>query len=109
FGLERALGGRHAMAQVVEWLGDPAYWVDDLVTHVHPLEQWTQALATAAAGPAARCVKATLRPNPDVPLVGDVPLASAPHGVGDVPPVGGPVDKGGDASTSGEPSAGAAP
>jgi threonine dehydrogenase-like Zn-dependent dehydrogenase len=77
FGHERALGGRHAMAQVVQWLGDPAYWVDDLVTHVHPLEHWTQALATAAAGPAAGCVKATLRPNLDVPLVGEAPLSGA--------------------------------
>jgi hypothetical protein len=66
------------MAQVVEWLGDPAFAVDGLVTHVFDLDQWTTGLATASAGPAAGCVKATLRPNPDVALVGDVPLAADP-------------------------------
>jgi threonine dehydrogenase-like Zn-dependent dehydrogenase len=58
------------MAQVVDWLGDPAYRVDGLVTHAFDLEDWTEGLATASAGPAAGCVKATLRPNPDVPLAG---------------------------------------
>jgi threonine dehydrogenase-like Zn-dependent dehydrogenase len=70
FGTEPALGGRDTMAQVVEWLGDPAYRVDGLVTHVFDLADWTEGLATASAGPAAACVKATLRPNPQIPLVG---------------------------------------
>jgi threonine dehydrogenase-like Zn-dependent dehydrogenase len=63
FGPEPALGGRHTMAQVVEWLGDPAYPVDHLVTHAYDLDDWHQALATASAGPRAEAVKVTLRPN----------------------------------------------
>jgi threonine dehydrogenase-like Zn-dependent dehydrogenase len=77
-GFEERLGGRHTMAQVVEWLGDPAFAVDGLVTHVFDLDQWTTGLATASAGPAAGCVKATLRPNPDLPLVGAAPLGADP-------------------------------
>jgi threonine dehydrogenase-like Zn-dependent dehydrogenase len=73
-GYEPLLGGRHTMAQVVEWLADPAFAVDALVTHVLDLADWSDALAIASAGPAAGCVKATLRPNPEVPLVGDAPL-----------------------------------
>lgn len=68
-GPEPALGGRHTMEQVVDWLADPAYPVDHLVTHVHTLDQWTSALDTALAGPAARAIKVALRPNPDLPLV----------------------------------------
>ncbi|MEU4420463.1 alcohol dehydrogenase catalytic domain-containing protein [Actinoplanes sp. NPDC024001] len=67
-GPEPALGGRPAMAEVVEWLGDPAYPVDDLVTHVYGLDDWRAALATASAGPRAGAVKVTLRPDPAVPL-----------------------------------------
>jgi threonine dehydrogenase-like Zn-dependent dehydrogenase len=70
FGTEPALGGRETMDQVVEWLGDATYRVDGLVTHTFDLDDWTAGLATASAGPAAGCIKATLRPNPDVPLVG---------------------------------------
>ena len=62
--------GRHTFDQVVDWLADPAYPVDGLVTHVYDLADWTQALATASAGPAAQAVKVTLRPNDSVPLVG---------------------------------------
>lgn len=69
FGPEPALDGRHTMAQVVEWLGDAQYPVDGLVTHTYDLDHWRDALATASAGPRARNVKATLRPNPDLPLV----------------------------------------
>lgn len=70
FGTEPALGGRETMAQVVDWLGDPGYRVDGLVTHTYDLEDWKQALATASAGPTAGCVKATLRPDPGIALVG---------------------------------------
>jgi threonine dehydrogenase-like Zn-dependent dehydrogenase len=63
FGPEPTLGGHHTMAQVVEWLGDPAYPVDHLVTHAYDLADWRQALATASAGPRAEAVKVTLRPN----------------------------------------------
>ncbi|WP_307872859.1 zinc-dependent alcohol dehydrogenase [Paractinoplanes ovalisporus] len=68
FGPEPALDGRHTMAQAVEWLADPAYPVDGLVTHIHDLPEWRTALTTAAAGPRASAVKVALRPNPDLPL-----------------------------------------
>jgi threonine dehydrogenase-like Zn-dependent dehydrogenase len=69
FGSEPALGGRDTMAQAIEWLADPGLGVDGLVTHTFDLTEWTAAMETASAGPAAGCVKATLRPNPDLPLV----------------------------------------
>jgi threonine dehydrogenase-like Zn-dependent dehydrogenase len=68
FGPEPALGGRHTMAQVVEWLADPAFPVDHLVTHVLPLAEWDQALRLASAGPGAGAVKVTLRPDESLPL-----------------------------------------
>ena len=71
FGPGPALAGRHTMAQVVEWLADPRYRVDGIVTHVFDLADWAQALQAASAGPRAGCIKATLRPNPDLPLVGE--------------------------------------
>jgi threonine dehydrogenase-like Zn-dependent dehydrogenase len=76
FGPEPALAGRHTMAQVVEWLADPAYSVDHLVTHTLPLDDWEQALSTASAGPAANAVKVTLRPDQALPLV-QRPVAAA--------------------------------
>ncbi len=69
FGVEPALDGRPTMEQVVEWLGDPAFPVDGLVTHTFDLDDWAGGLATASAGPGADCVKATLRPNPGLALV----------------------------------------
>jgi threonine dehydrogenase-like Zn-dependent dehydrogenase len=69
FGPEPALAGRHTMAQVVEWLGDPAYPVDHVVTHTYPLLDWQEALRTASAGPKAGAVKVTVQPNLDLPLV----------------------------------------
>lgn len=68
-GPEPDLGGRPTMSQVVEWLGDPAYRVDNIVTHTYHLNEWRQALSTASAGPAERAVKVALRPNPDIDLV----------------------------------------
>jgi threonine dehydrogenase-like Zn-dependent dehydrogenase len=67
-GPEPGLGGRTTMAQVIDWLSDPAYRVDGLVTHVYGLDQWTTALTTASAGPGAGAVKVALRPNPALPL-----------------------------------------
>ena len=61
-GPEPALGGRTAFSQVVEWLADPGYRVDDIVTHEFALEQFREALSTAVAGPAAGAVKVTFRP-----------------------------------------------
>lgn len=69
FGVEQALGGRRTMDQIVDWLGDPAFPVDGLVTHTFGLDEWAAALSTASAGPAAGCVKATLRPNPGIALM----------------------------------------
>ncbi len=68
-GHEEQLGGRHTMAQVVEWLGDEKYPVDGIVTHTYGLDEWRDGLRVAAAGPGAGCIKATLRPNPELPLV----------------------------------------
>ena len=34
------------MEQVAEWLADPAYRVDGMVTHI-PLDEWQQGLTTA--------------------------------------------------------------
>jgi threonine dehydrogenase-like Zn-dependent dehydrogenase len=58
------------MAQVVEWLADPGYLVDGIVTDTFDLEDWREGLETASSGPRAGCIKATLRPNPGIPLVG---------------------------------------
>ena len=69
FGPEPALAGRHTMEQVIDWLGDTAFPVDHLVTHVFGLDEWRQALATALAGPRSQAVKVALRPTPDLPLV----------------------------------------
>lgn len=68
-GPEPSLDGRSTMSRVVEWLGDPGYRVDAVVTHNFDLRDWKLGLETASAGPRAKCVKATLRPNPDIPLV----------------------------------------
>jgi threonine dehydrogenase-like Zn-dependent dehydrogenase len=68
-GPEPSLAGKRTMAQVAEWLADPAYRVDGLVTHQYDLDEWQQGLSTASAGPGAQAVKVTLRPNADVPLV----------------------------------------
>jgi hypothetical protein len=57
------------MSQVVEWLTEPAYPVDGLLTHTFGLDDWRTALGTASAGPRAGAVKVALRPNPDLPLV----------------------------------------
>lgn len=62
--------GTTTFDRVVEWLPERAYRIDDMVTHTYDLGDWTQALDTASAGPRARAVKVTLRPNPDIPLVG---------------------------------------
>ncbi|HSO04205.1 MAG TPA: zinc-binding dehydrogenase [Candidatus Limnocylindrales bacterium] len=70
FGPEPSLGGRNTMAQVVEWFTDPGYRVDGIVTHTFDLDGWKDGLGAASAGPAAGCIKATLRPNPGIPLVG---------------------------------------
>lgn len=71
-GPEPALDGRRSIEHAVEWLADDAFPADRLVTHLAPLERWKDAFATASAGPRARAGKVTLRPDPSVPLVGEV-------------------------------------
>lgn len=68
-GPEQSLGGRHTMAQIVDWFADPSYPIDGIVTHTYHLDDWRQGLETASAGPRAECIKAALRPNPGIPLV----------------------------------------
>lgn len=70
FGPEPALNGRNTMAQVVEWFGDDDYAVDHIVTHTFDLAAWRTALSTASAGPKSAAIKVTLRPNPDLALIG---------------------------------------
>ena len=62
YGEEPALGRRRTFDQVVEWLRDPSYKVDALVTHRYPLERYDEALRAAKAGPAAGAVKVVLQP-----------------------------------------------
>lgn len=76
-GPEPALADRRTMAQVTEWLADPGYRVDGLVTHTYELSDWTQGLAKASAGPAEQAVKVTLRPNPQISLVAEPALSAA--------------------------------
>jgi len=62
-GPEPALGGRATMSQVVEWLADPAFPVDTLLTHTFALADWPAAIAAATAGPRAGAVKVAFRPH----------------------------------------------
>jgi threonine dehydrogenase-like Zn-dependent dehydrogenase len=68
-GPEPSLGGRRTFDQVAEWMADPGYRVDGLVTHVFDLEQFGEGLRVASAGPGMNAVKVALRPNPEIPLV----------------------------------------
>lgn len=61
-GPEPALAGQRTMQRVAEWLGDDAYRVDHLVTHILDLDRWQEGLRLASAGPAERAVKVALRP-----------------------------------------------
>lgn len=69
FGPEPRLSGRLTMDQVTEWLGEPDYPVDGLVTHRFPLDRFGDALSVASRGPAASAVKVVLQPNPDIAIV----------------------------------------
>lgn len=62
YGEEPRLQGRRTFEQVADWLRDPSYQVDGLVTHRFPLERYPEALMTAKAGPAAGAVKVVLQP-----------------------------------------------
>lgn len=54
--------GRRTFEQVGDWLREPSYAVDGLVTHRFALEQHGEALLTAQRGPAAGAVKVVLAP-----------------------------------------------
>lgn len=71
-GPEPSLDGRRSAEHAVEWLHDPAFPVDAVVTHLAPLDRWQDAMAVASAGPRARAGKVVLQPDPDLPLVGAV-------------------------------------
>ncbi len=69
-GPEASLDGRRTCHEVAEWLADPHYPVDGLITHLVPLERFGDGLAVASAGSRARAGKVVLRPGDDPPLVG---------------------------------------
>lgn len=58
--------------EIVDWLHDPAFAVDHLVTHVGTLDDWQAGFAAATAGPRVGAGKVTLRPDPTIPLVGSL-------------------------------------
>ena len=49
--------GRRTFAVVREWLTDPAFPIDGIVTHRFPLDEYAAAIGTAAAGVGAGAVK----------------------------------------------------
>jgi threonine dehydrogenase-like Zn-dependent dehydrogenase len=62
YGEEAACGGRRSFDVIGDWLRDPSYPVDGIVTHVLPLDEYDSALTTATRGPGAQAVKVALRP-----------------------------------------------
>jgi len=52
--------GSRTFETVREWLADPAYHVDGVLTHRFALDGYAEALSTAAAGPAAGAIKVAL-------------------------------------------------
>jgi threonine dehydrogenase-like Zn-dependent dehydrogenase len=68
-GIHPTLGDRRTHEQVVEWLSDPSFPVDGLVTHVYDMADWQKAFATASAGPGAQAIRVGIKVNPDIPLV----------------------------------------
>jgi threonine dehydrogenase-like Zn-dependent dehydrogenase len=68
-GPEPKLSARRTQEQVLDWLADPSYPVDGMVTHTFDLQDWQQAFDIASKGPAAESIRVGLRPNPEIPLV----------------------------------------
>ncbi len=66
-GFGREPAGWRTFAAVREWLTDPTFPADGLVTHRYPLAEFERALATAAAGGAAGAVKVVFE-DPSSPL-----------------------------------------
>ncbi len=56
-GFGREPAGWRTFAAVREWLTDPSFPADSLVTHRYPLDGWATAIATATAGEAMGAVK----------------------------------------------------
>ena len=66
-GFGREPAGWRTFAAVREWLGEPSFPADNLVTHRYPLGEFETALATAAAGEAAGAIKVVFE-DPSSPL-----------------------------------------
>lgn len=66
-GFGREPAGWRTFAAVREWLTDPSFPADSLVTHRYPLADFDAALATAAAGEAAGAIKVVFE-DPSAPL-----------------------------------------
>lgn len=58
-------GGRRTFDIVREWLADPGFPADMLVTHRFPFDRYGEALATATAGPRARAIRVAMEIPPD--------------------------------------------
>ena len=56
--------GRRTFDITREWLGDPAYPADMILTHRYPLERYADALTTATAGPRAQAIRVALEIPP---------------------------------------------
>lgn len=66
-GFGREPAGWRTFAAVREWLSEPSFPADSLVTHRYPLAAYETALATAAAGEAAGAIKVVFE-DPSSPL-----------------------------------------
>jgi threonine dehydrogenase-like Zn-dependent dehydrogenase len=66
-GFGREPAGWRTFAAVREWLTEPSFPADNLVTHRYPLAEFEMALATAAAGEAAGAIKVVFE-DPSSPL-----------------------------------------
>jgi threonine dehydrogenase-like Zn-dependent dehydrogenase len=56
--------GRRTFDIVREWLQDPAYPADTILTHRFPLDRYADALDTASAGPRAQAIRVALEIPP---------------------------------------------
>ena len=63
FAVEPELGGARTQAVVSEWLSDPAFPVDGMVTHRFPLESYAEALEVASSAARHRAVKVAFTPS----------------------------------------------
>lgn len=80
YGRER--DGRRTFAIVREWLTDPSFPVDHIVTHRFPLEEYQRAIETATAGTGMGAVKVVFQ-GPGAALRTRLPAAEATPARGD--------------------------